>query len=74
LVLEWGRLITFRQLATSLRGDDYLATATLELGVDGKTDGSVQVWAMAHRIPTAEFDTILDFGGQRLALCEVDSA
>lgn len=59
----------FRQLATPRIGDDVIATATLELKMDGTTDGSVQVWSIAEQAPRARFDTILDFGGRRLALC-----
>lgn len=59
----------FRQLATPISGDDTIATATLNLRMDGTTDGSVQVWSIAERAPRAEFDTVLDFGGRRLALC-----
>ncbi|MGQ0608797.1 MAG: hypothetical protein ACT4OQ_10100 [Chloroflexota bacterium] len=59
----------FRQLATPMSGDDVIITAALELKVDGTTDGSVQVWSIPHQTPHTEFDTILDFGGRRLALC-----
>jgi hypothetical protein len=37
--------------------------------MDGTTDGSVQIWPIPEQAPWAEFDTILDFGGPRLALC-----
>lgn len=61
-------MTAFRQLATPISGDDTIATATLQPRVDGTTDGAVQVWSVADQAPRAEFDTILDFGGRRLAL------
>lgn len=59
----------FRQLAIPISGDDAIATATLEIKMDGTPDGSVQVWSIPEQAPRAAFDTILDFGGRRLALC-----
>lgn len=59
----------FRQLAISISRNDTIATATLERRMDGTIDGSVQVWSIADQAPRAQFDTILDFGGRRLALC-----
>lgn len=59
----------FRQLATAIARDDLIATASLEPRVDGTTDGSVQVWSLERQALESDFDTVLDFGGQRLALC-----
>lgn len=60
---------SFRQLAVSIVRDDVIATATLALRMDGTTDRSVQVWSIDREMPKSEFDTVLEFGGQRLALC-----
>jgi hypothetical protein len=49
--------------------DDVIVTATLDLRMDGTTDPSVQVWSIHRQAPESEFDTVLDFGGRRLALC-----
>lgn len=37
--------------------------------MDPTTDRSVQVWSVERQEPESEFKTVLDFGGQRLALC-----
>jgi hypothetical protein len=60
----------FRGIATAIDREDALATATLDVKMDGNWDSSVQVWSIADQAPRAEFDTILDFGGQRLAPCD----
>ena len=57
----------FRVLATALADDDVIATAKLDMRMDGTVDRSVQIWTIADPEPRAAFDTVLE--GPRLALC-----
>lgn len=49
-----------REVAAPPWGEDLLVTAEFH--------GAVSVWSLARRAHCAEFDTVYDFGGQRLAL------
>ena len=45
------------------------AAASDRLFLTAEFEHRVRVWSFAERSLTAELDTVLDFGGQRLALC-----
>lgn len=45
------------------------AAASDRLFLTAEFERRVRVWSFAERSLTAELDTVLDFGGQRLALC-----
>lgn len=55
-----------QHIAAAARGDERFLTAEFER--------RVRLWSFADRSLVAELDTVLDFGGHRLALCEADGA
>ena len=56
-------MVDVRHIASGARGD---------LFVTGAFECDVTVWSLAARRQLADFRTVLDFGGERLALCEPD--
>ena len=54
-------LSTVRHIASSFGADDLFLTAEFER--------RVRVWSLVERRLLGEFDTVLDYGGRRLALC-----
>jgi outer membrane protein assembly factor BamB len=56
----------FRHVAAAACSDTHFLTAEFE--------HRVRLWSMPDRTAVSELDTVLDFGGIRLALCGTDSA